>query len=137
MSLTRWQCNWRRPNLIQNFMLSREDGIAKTIYNINVHLHVHRWVMAYLTDGFATLVPLSLSIDTPEAGSTCNASSMQPDEGLQKQWRYQIKYLQDFHAAHRWVSYAKFISGNNEIQIGSLLPSPLGSYPNKPSPDLF
>jgi len=35
------------------------------------------------------------------------------------------------------VSYAKFISGNNEIQIGSLLPSPLGSYPNKSSPDLF
>jgi len=64
-------------------MLSKADGIAKAIYNINVHLHVQFYIMAYLTDGFATLVPLSLSIDTPEAGSTCNASSMQPDDGLQ------------------------------------------------------
>lgn len=34
-------------------------------------------------------------------------------------------------------SYAKFISGNNELQIGRLLPPPLGSYPDNPSPDLF
>lgn len=31
-----------------------------------------------LTGGFKTLAPLS--IDTPEAGSTCNASSIQPDD---------------------------------------------------------
>ena len=31
--------------------------------------------------GFNTLAPLS--IDTPEAGSTCNASSIQPDDDLQ------------------------------------------------------
>lgn len=37
-----------------------------------------------LTDGFNTLVPISLSIDTPEAGSTCKASSMRPDDGLQE-----------------------------------------------------
>lgn len=36
-----------------------------------------------LTDGFNTLVPISFSIDTPEAGSTCKASSMRPDDGLQ------------------------------------------------------
>ena len=65
-------------------MLNKADGTTKTTYNYkNVHSHIHCWMMSYLTDGFKTLVPLSLSIDTPEAGSTCNASSMQLDVGLQ------------------------------------------------------
>jgi hypothetical protein len=48
---------------------------------LHSHLHIHCWVMVYLTDGFKTLAPFS--IDTQEAGSTCNASSMQPDDDLQ------------------------------------------------------
>lgn len=38
----------------------------------------------YLTAGLIDLVLFSLSRDTPDAGSTCNASSMQPDDGLQE-----------------------------------------------------
>lgn len=90
-----------------------KQRVPQKPYTIKLPSHKHSWVIAYLTDGFHTLVPLSLSIDTPEAGSTCNASSMQPDDDLEDS-RGIRKNLRDI-SMQLTVSYAKFISRNNEL----------------------
>lgn len=75
-----------------------------------------------LTDGFNTLDCFSLSRDMPEAGSTCSASSMRPDEGLQTSRSIRNPF-QQFHATRKRLESP--LKRKSVLQKRSFLPSPL------------
>ena len=79
--------------------------------------------MEYLTDGFNTLALFSFSGDIPDAGSTCSASSMRPDDGLHKRRSFRNQNHQ-FHASQKLL-YKVHFRENNELQKGSILLSSL------------
>lgn len=82
--------------------------------------------MRYLTAGFKTLALFSLSRDTLDAGSTCSASSMRPDDGLHKSSSIRDTQITGSMQIRRFSITIHFRE-NNKLQKGSFLLSSSGS----------
>lgn len=89
----------------------------------------------YPTVGLIDFVLFSLSRDTPDAGSTCSASSMQPDDGLEETQALEIpisKIPKQFQIAYK-MSISVF-QGQISSRKGDSFPLPLATYSDIPSP---